>query len=285
MVATLSLHWQAARGKKLAYAPDELPKCEIDVFNDWLIAIPARLGSERLPRKPLQDLGGLPLIVRVAQNLAELVAQGAALVVATDAAEVLDVCSKHGIEARLTSPQHASGTDRCAEVGRAVGRSYILNVQGDEPFVSTTALAALMQAFADRPTADMATLVTQTTDLQLAADPNAVKAVRGRDGYALYFSRAAVPYDRTAQSLQAKGQTATAPTQRFWHHVGVYAYRSSRLQDFVRLGPSPLEETEKLEQLRALEAGWRIWLEPTAQSPRGIDTPSDLEAARARFGT
>jgi len=285
MVATLSLRWQAARGKKLTHTPDELPRFETHVFKDWLIAIPARLGSERLPRKPLQDLGGLPLIVRVAQNLGALVAQGAALVVATDAAEVLDVCTKHGIAARLTSPQHVSGTDRCAEVSRGFDRNYILNVQGDEPFVATGALAALMQAFADRPTADMATMVSQTTDLLLAADPNAVKAVRGRDGYALYFSRAAVPYDRTAQSLLAKGQTKAAPTQRFWHHIGVYAYRCSRLQDFVRLGPSPLEDIEKLEQLRALEAGWRIWLEPTTQSPRGIDTPSDLEAARARFAT
>ena len=262
---------------------DDLPTPESHVYQDWLIAIPARLGSERLPRKPLVDLGGLPLIVRVAQNLASLVAQGAALVVATDATEVLDVCAQHGIEARITAAEHQSGTDRCAEVGRAFDRTHILNVQGDEPFVTVAALESLMQAFAARPDADMATLVSATTDLRLANDPNAVKAVRARDGYALYFSRAPVPYDRTAQNLLARGQALTPPVPQFWHHMGVYAYRLSRLEDFVRLGPSPLEEIEKLEQLRALEAGWRIWLEPTAHSHRGIDTPSDLEAARARF--
>ena len=242
---------------------------------DWLIVVPARLGSERLPSKPLADLHGRPLVVRVAENLAPLTKLGATLIVATDADEVVAACAAHGIRAVRTAPDHPSGTDRCAEVARLVGHAQplILNVQGDEPFVDLEDLKGLMAAMVDRPEAAMGTLVFRSMDLEVAADPHAVKAVRTSAGWALYFSRAAIPYDRGAA---ARGHLPAA----FWHHLGVYAFRRDQLQAFVRLPPSPLEQTEKLEQLRALDAGWRIWLEPARTFARGIDTPEDLARAR-----
>jgi 3-deoxy-manno-octulosonate cytidylyltransferase (CMP-KDO synthetase) len=131
----------------------------------------------------------------------------------------------------------------------------------------------LARALSERADADLATLVYEASDPKLAADPNAVKAVRDKDGFALYFSRAPIPYDRSAK------ERAYLP-QAFWHHMGIYAYRRERLQAFVRLGPSRLEQTEKLEQLRALENGWRIHLAVAQTYSSGIDTPADLEAAR-----
>lgn len=245
-------------------------------LQDWLVVIPARLGSERLPRKPLADLAGKPLIVRVAENLAALKAAGASLLVATDADEVMAACRSQGIPAAMTAAHHVSGTDRCAEAAAKHSHPFILNVQGDEPFVSVEALNSLMEAMVQRQDADMGTLVVPSTDLSIAADPNVVKAVRAHTGFALYFSRAPLPYDRT------KHAGGNLP-RHFYQHLGVYAFRRERLKDFVALGPSPLELTEKLEQLRALEAGWRLWLEPTPHGARGIDTPEDLEAARARL--
>lgn len=247
-----------------------------DDLSDWLIVVPARLGSERLPRKPLADLGGRPLVVRVAENLAPLTRRGATLVVATDAPAVLEICTQHGVRAMLTRATHASGTDRCAEAASAFPHSYVLNVQGDEPFVAVADLEALTRSMVAKPEADMGTLVYRSTDPAVAADPNAVKAVRTQSGWALYFSRASLPYDRSAT---ARGHRPEA----FWQHLGVYAFRREKLADFVRLGPSPLELTEKLEQLRALEAGWRLWTEEASTVARGIDTPEDLEMARARL--
>lgn len=243
-------------------------------LTNWLIVVPARLASTRLPRKPLQDLGGVPLIVRVARNLKPLTDRGAALVVATDSAEVMAVLAMHQIEGVMTRPEHESGTDRCQEAARRRSESYILNVQGDEPFVDTQDLANLCDAMEGRPDADLGTLVYESRDAALAKDPNVVKAVRRGDGYALYFSRSLVPYDREAADHVPK---------TFWQHLGVYAFRRERLDAFVKLPPSSLERTEKLEQLRALESGWRIYLSPASRFARGIDTPEDLEAARARL--
>lgn len=245
-------------------------------LNQWLFVVPARLGSERLPRKPLQDLAGKPLVVRVADNLAPLVKKGAALVVATDSPEVLSVCQKHGVPAVITRADHPSGTDRTAEAAQPERRPFIMNVQGDEPFVDPEDLLRLAAAMEERPDADIGTLVYQSRDQKLAADPNAVKALRRLDGYALYFSRHGVPYDRGATARRHLPEV-------FWHHMGVYAFRREKLQEFVKLKPSPLELAEKLEQLRALENGWSIYLQPAQSFARGIDTPEDLEAARARF--
>ena len=248
----------------------------LQTLKDWLVVVPARLGSERLPRKPLADLGGKPLVVRVVENLHPLKAMGAKIIVATDSEEVIAACRSQGINSQMTAAHHVSGTDRCAEAAQATSEAFVLNVQGDEPFVHIDALKSLMQAMTSRPDADMGTLVVPSKNLTMAADPNVVKAVRAHTGYALYFSRAPLPYDRT------KHAGGNLPRQ-FYQHLGVYAFRRQRLMDFVALGPSPLELTEKLEQLRALEAGWRLWLEPTPHGARGIDTPEDLEAARAHF--
>ena len=246
------------------------------LFKDWLIVIPARLGSERLPKKPLVDLGGKPLIVRVAENLRPIAESGATVIVATDSEEVSKVCEQVAIKVKMTGLSHVSGTDRCAEVAAAYPQPFILNVQGDEPFISTDALKSLMQALSSSSEADMATLVVPSQNQSLARDPNTVKAVRAQSGYALYFSRAPLPYERTPHG-------GSHLPQHFYQHLGVYAFRRQRLMDFVALGPSPLEQIEKLEQLRALEAGWRVWLEPTLHGARGIDTLEDLEAARAFF--
>lgn len=242
----------------------------------WLIVVPARLGSERLPRKPLADLGGRPLIVRTCENLAPLAAAGARIVVATDSPEVYEACTGAGIACETTRADHQSGTDRCWEVASRYPHELIMNVQGDEPFAPTPDLISLAQEFAARSEADIGTLVFSTTDQTAAADPNVVKAVGTSSGWALYFSRATIPYDRDSQ-------TRSHRPARFWQHLGVYAFRRRRLQAFVALPPSPLETTEKLEQLRALENGWRILLHEARTHARGIDTPADLEAARARF--
>jgi 3-deoxy-manno-octulosonate cytidylyltransferase (CMP-KDO synthetase) len=239
--------------------------------------VPARLASERLPMKPLQDLCGAPLIVRTFQNLAPLVAAGARVVVATDAAAVVEACAAHGIPAEMTRIDHQSGTDRCHEVAaRNPGYPFVMNVQGDEPFADVRDLETLAREMAAKPDADMGTLVHEASDPATARDPNAVKAVRAATGWALYFSRAAIPYDREAR------ERSHVPA-KFWHHMGVYAFRRDRLAEFVRLGPSLLERTEKLEQLRALEAGWRIHLAVARTLTRGVDTPADLEAARALY--
>lgn len=237
----------------------------------WLIVIPARLHSTRLPHKPLQNLGGIPLVVRVYQNLLPLVHNDTVAIVATDAEEVVKVCRTYQIPVRLTSTKHESGTDRCAEVAGDFPHPYVLNVQGDEPFVNIDDLRALMHSVEADPRIDLGTLAYICNDAKLADDPNAVKAVRAQDGRAIYFSRASVPFDRDA----GRGQ------QPFWLHMGIYALRRERLLEFVTLPPSPLERLEKLEQLRAIEQGWHIHLEPAQRFSRGIDTPEDLEAARA----
>ena len=242
----------------------------------WLVVVPARLASQRLPRKPLADLGGKPLIVRTCENLAPLARAGARVIVATDAVEVEEVCARAGISCASTRADHLSGTDRCWEVASRHPHELIMNVQGDEPFAPVDDLVRLAAAFAARPDADIGTLVFPTKDQTVAADPNAVKAVGTAAGWALYFSRAALPYDRDAADRRHLPSS-------FLQHMGVYAFRRTRLAAFVALPPSPLEQAEKLEQLRALENGWRILLHEARAYSRGIDTPEDLEAARARI--
>ncbi len=216
------------------------------------------------------------MVVRVVENLAPLSERGAKVVVATDSAEIIDVVTSHGYQAELTSVNHESGTDRAAEVALRRDEPYILNVQGDEPFIDTQSLMNLMTSVAHSPSLDMGTLVFKANRPELAKDPNVVKAVRSHLGFALYFSRSAIPYDRSAKE---RGYIPDG----FWQHLGVYAFPRAKLLEFIKLGVSPLEATEKLEQLRALEAGWKIWLEPALKASRGIDTKEDLEAARGFY--
>lgn len=243
-------------------------------WKDWLIVVPARLASTRLPRKPLQPLGDRPLIVAVAENLRPLVAKGATVIVATDSHEVLSICEKHQIHAVMTASHHQSGSDRIAEVALHAPQPYILNVQGDEPFVSLADLETLIQAFNQKKDLGYATLVYRNENLHDFIDANVVKAVRDFSGYALYFSRAPIPYTRNPHP---------GSKDSFWQHIGVYAFKRETLLTYAALKPSPLELSESLEQLRALENRIPIYLAQAQNQSVGIDTPEDLEAAHARL--
>jgi 3-deoxy-manno-octulosonate cytidylyltransferase (CMP-KDO synthetase) len=243
-------------------------------WKDWLIVVPARLASTRLPRKPLQMLGDKPLVIAVADNLKPLVAKGAEVVIATDSHEILSICQKYQTKAVMTAGHHQSGTDRIAEVAKNSKHPYILNVQGDEPFVSLDDLETLMQAFNQKPDLSYATLVYRNENLHDFINSNVVKAVRASSGFALYFSRAPVPQTRNLPP---------GASESFWQHIGVYAFKRETLIHFSELQPSPLELTESLEQLRALENHIPIYLAPAKNPSVGIDTPEDLEAAHARL--
>lgn len=239
-----------------------------------MIVVPARVGSTRLPRKPLQPLAGVPLIVRVHQRAMQ-VPGVSRVVVATDSAEVVDALASSGAEVVLTSPHHPSGTDRVAEVARMPayqGYEIIVNLQGDEPFLP---LAAVTGAIARVAGGDQIGTAAAPLDPRCRDDPAHVKVVSDSQGRALYFSRAAIPAVREPADLEEV---------LWWRHIGVYAYRSAVLQQVAALPPSPLERLERLEQLRALQAGLTIgvtFLDHPAWP--GIDTPDDLAIADARW--
>ncbi|MBP2665030.1 MAG: kdsB [Firmicutes bacterium] len=235
--------------------------------------IPARYASTRLPGKPLLDIIGKPMI----QHVVERVRQARRLsrvIVATDDTRIFDAVRGFGGEARMTSVDHPTGTDRLAEVAAALPEvELILNVQGDEPLIPPQALDALIDAFDDRPDLQMATLMTPMSEEEYE-NPSAVKVVVSLDGHALYFSRSLIPFPRNR-----------GPQIRCFKHIGVYAYRKDFLLRFAALTPSPLEITESLEQLRALEHGYRILVIETAFRSLGVDTPEDLEQVRQFFRT
>jgi 3-deoxy-manno-octulosonate cytidylyltransferase (CMP-KDO synthetase) len=234
-----------------------------------LILIPARLRATRLPGKPLADICGRPMIVHVADR-----AQKSGLgrvVVATDAAEIADAVRAHGHEAVMTRADHESGSDRIFEALSTLDPKgeveTILNVQGDLPTIDPETIAAALRPFED-PAVDIATLGVEIEREEEKTNPNVVKIVGSPRSEsrlrALYFTRATAPWGEGP----------------LFHHIGLYAYRRSALERFVKLKPSPLERREKLEQLRALEAGMRIDAEIVATVPLGVDTPEDLERAR-----
>jgi 3-deoxy-manno-octulosonate cytidylyltransferase (CMP-KDO synthetase) len=237
--------------------------------------IPARLASTRLPHKPLQLLGGQPLIVRVIERAAELGALDR-VVVATDAEAVRDAVVAAGHEAVLTAAAHESGTDRVAEVAarRAfAGFDVIVNVQGDEPFLDAEALAGAIARVRDA--GDDVGTAAAPLEAAAAADPARVKVVCDARGRALYFSRAPIPYWRDG---------GAPPEGTYWQHVGLYAFRREALARWTALGPSALERAERLEQLRALEHGMTIGVARLAGPVApGIDTPEDLRRAEARW--
>ncbi len=245
-------------------------------LNDWLIVIPARLASARLHQKPLQDLGGKPLIVRVYENIQSLKSFGADIVVGADHELTQKVCLQYGVPCIMTKSSHPSGTDRCAEVAASrPGKRYVLNVQGDEPFVEVNDLRDLMELMVSR-NPKMATLGFTSSDWDAYHDPNAVKIALGQDKRAIYFSRAPIPFDRDAHQTGPRSTT-------FTQHVGVYAFSKESLVEFCRLEPSSLEIVEKLEQLRAISAGWNILVASARSKSRGIDTQEDLDHARKVF--
>jgi 3-deoxy-manno-octulosonate cytidylyltransferase (CMP-KDO synthetase) len=249
------------------------------------VVIPARYASTRLPGKPLLDIGGRPMIQRVVEQAA---ASGAdEVIVATDdariAAAVHDPRRPGAAISVMTDPELPSGTDRVAVVARARGwgdDTIVVNVQGDEPFVPPRLVRQAAELLARDATAAIATLATPIESLHDFLDPNVVKVVQAGDGAALYFSRAPIPWTRDGATAGLASQTAFAGALR---HVGMYAYRVGALQTITALPPSSLELTEKLEQLRAMQAGMRIVVAVCAEPPGpGIDTPADLERARAR---
>jgi len=238
------------------------------------VLIPARLASSRLPGKPLADIGGLPMVVRVARRAARSTARR--VVVAADHADIVAACASHGVEALLTGTSHASGSDRLAEACELLGldgNDVVVNVQGDEPFIDPALIDACASLLEARPDCVMSTAAHRIADAAEFADPNVVKVVLDRAGSALYFSRAPIPHRRDAASDAYDGAL---------RHVGLYAYRARFLRGFARLAPAPLERTEALEQLRALWHGERIAVHVSATAPGiGIDTPDDLARARA----
>lgn len=242
----------------------------------YTVVIPARLASTRLPNKPLADIEGLPMIVRVAQRAA--LSQARQIVVATDSALVQETCQAHGVSAVLTRADHVSGSDRLAEACELLGLDddeLVVNVQGDEPLIAPgmiDACAALLEA---RPQCAMSTVAHAITDAAEFANPNVVKVVCDAQDLALYFSRAPIPWWRDGPAGAPRPGSAL-------RHVGLYAYRAGFLRRFPALAVSPLEQIESLEQLRALWHGERIAVHISAEVPGpGIDTPEDLERVRA----
>jgi 3-deoxy-manno-octulosonate cytidylyltransferase (CMP-KDO synthetase) len=246
------------------------------------VVIPARYASTRLPAKPLADLGGKPMVVRVAEQAR---ASGAAAVwIATDHGDILAAAREHGCDALMTRADHASGTDRIGEVAQALGLGddeIVVNVQGDEPFMPPALVGEVAHLLAQRTAASMATASHPIADVAEVFNPNVVKVVTDRAGYALYFSRAAVPWARDGFGQSTAALPAGVVFRR---HIGIYAYRAGFLAAFARLEPAPIERAESLEQLRALWHGHRIAVAETAEAPPpGIDTLEDLSRARRHF--
>ena len=253
----------------------------------FTVLIPARLASTRLPNKPLADLGGAPMVVRVAQR-AQL-SQAEKVVVATDSQEVIDQCARFDIQAVMTAATHASGSDRLAEACGLLGLAddeIVVNVQGDEPLIDVALMDAVAQLLCDRPDCVMTTAAHAIDSLADYLNPNIVKVVLDARHTALYFSRAAVPFARE-QAGSAWWTATTAGDLNLpkpLRHVGIYGYSAGFLKAFPALSPAPIEQLECLEQLRALWHGYKIAVHVTERSPGlGVDTPDDLIAARKYY--
>ncbi len=245
----------------------------------FTVLVPARLASSRLPGKPLADIGGLPMVVRVAQRAA--LSGASRVVVAADAAEIVRTCERHGVAALLTRVEHATGSDRLAEACALLGLdgdAMVLNVQGDEPLIDPALIDACAELLRRRSDCVMGTAAHAIDSRDEYLNPNVVKVVLDASQRALYFSRAPVPFWRDAALPGA------LPSPAPLRHIGIYAYRAAFLRRFPTLPPSPLETTEALEQLRVLWHGERIAVHLCAQRPGpGVDTPEDLRRVRALF--
>jgi 3-deoxy-manno-octulosonate cytidylyltransferase (CMP-KDO synthetase) len=250
----------------------------------FTVLIPARYASTRLPGKPLADIAGKPMVVRVAER-----AQGSGatrVVVATDDARVRDAVVAHGLVACMTRSDHPTGTDRLAEAAMALGLAddeIVVNVQGDEPLLDPALMRSMAALLEAHPDAAIATACHPIDDVAEAFNPNVVKVVRDARGYALYFSRATIPWARDAF---ANSRDALPPDLPLYRHYGLYAYRVAFLRAYPTLPPAPIERCEALEQLRALWHGYRIVVEVTGGTPApGIDTPEDLARVRALYAS
>ena len=249
---------------------------------DYTVIIPARMASSRLPDKPLADIAGLPMVVRVAQRAAQ--SQARRVVVAGDDARVVQACQAHGVEALLTRQDHVSGSDRLAEACELLGLAgddLVVNVQGDEPLLPPVLIDEVARVLAERPEASMGTAAHAIDVLEEFTNPNVVKVVMDARQMALYFSRAPIPWWRDGQEgARFRSLPSPAPLR----HIGIYSYRAGFLRQFPTLPPAPIETLESLEQLRALWHGHRIAVHVTEAAPGpGVDTPLDLERVRGIF--
>jgi 3-deoxy-manno-octulosonate cytidylyltransferase (CMP-KDO synthetase) len=247
----------------------------------FTVIVPARLASTRLPQKPLADIHGLPMVVRVAQRAA--LSHASQVVVAADSLEIVQSCQAHGVRAMLTQMDHPSGSDRLAEASALLGlepTDVVVNVQGDEPLINPELINQVAELLVQRPTASMSTAAHEIHELAEFTNPNVVKVVIDQAQLALYFSRAPIPWwrDGFANGIQTLPQPAPL------RHIGIYAYRVGFLQSFPNLPPAPIETGEALEQLRALWHGHKIAVHITHEAPGpGVDTPEDLERVRALY--
>ena len=245
------------------------------------VVIPARFASTRLPGKPLLDIGGKPMVIRVAEQAAQ---SGAAdILIATDHEPIVAAAQAHGFRASMTRADHASGTDRIAEVALQHGwgdDTIVVNVQGDEPLIPPELIRAVAKHLHAHAECAIATACHPIHDEASMRNPNIVKAVLDKQGNALYFSRAPIPWPRDAWS-QGKPLPSDVTVLR---HIGIYAYRAGFLRAYGQLAPAPLEQVESLEQLRALYHGYKIGVSITQDAPpSGVDTEHDLQQARLLF--
>ncbi|MCF7220581.1 3-deoxy-manno-octulosonate cytidylyltransferase [Marilutibacter chinensis] len=250
-------------------------------MSDFVVAIPARHDASRLPGKPLRLLAGEPLVLHVARRA--LAAGAREVWVAADDARIAAALDGAGVRVAMTARGHASGTDRLAECARIAGwadDTVVVNLQGDEPFAPAAGIRAVAALLRDSG-AEMATLATPVEDVEALFDPNTVKLVQAASGDALYFSRAPLPWPRDA----FQHDRGRLPDGGHWlRHIGIYGYRAGFLKRFAQMPPGRLERIESLEQLRALEAGFRIAVARTPEPfPPGVDTPEDLARAEARL--
>ncbi|GLK89477.1 3-deoxy-manno-octulosonate cytidylyltransferase [Pseudomonas turukhanskensis] len=249
----------------------------------FTVVIPARYASTRLPGKPLQDICGKPMIQHVWEQACKSSAQR--VVVATDDARIVEACKGFGAEVVLTRVDHNSGTDRLAEVASALGLAgdaIVVNVQGDEPLIPPAVIDQVAANLAAHSEAAMSTLAEPIEEVAALFNPNVVKVVTDQNGLALTFSRAPLPWARDAFAASREQLPAGVPYRR---HIGIYAYRAQFLHNFVSWGPCWLEDTECLEQLRALFHGERIHVADALEAPQaGVDTQEDLERVRRLLG-
>lgn len=249
----------------------------------FTVLIPARLASSRLPNKPLADIGGLPMIVRVAQRVMSGVPAATRIVVAADSTQILQACQHHGIEAMLTRQDHPSGSDRLAEACDLLelgDDNIVVNVQGDEPLIDPGLVLSVAALLRQRAEASMSTAAHPIQEMADFTNPNVVKVVMDARQLALYFSRAPIPYWRNSPAGHENALPSPAPLR----HIGIYGYRAGFLRQFPKLAPAPLERAEALEQLRALWHGHRIAVHVSQTAPGpGVDTPEDLERVRQLF--
>ena len=249
----------------------------------FTVLIPARLGSTRLPNKPLADLGGAPMVVRVAQRVLSIATprNQIRVVVAGDSPEIISACQDHGIESVLTRTDHPSGSDRLAEACNILkinDDDIVVNVQGDEPLIDPSLVQAVATLLIQQPQTSMSTAAHTLDNWAEFVNPNVVKVVLDSKGFALYFSRAPIPHLRDPKSA------AELPSPAPLRHIGIYGYRAGFLRLFPTLTQAPLEAIEALEQLRAMWHGHRIAVHVAEHAPgAGVDTPEDLERVRLFF--